>query len=161
MSDHAMNRRTLLLASLALTLPLAGCLEGGAKTGRTVEDPPVLTQGRDSFVENPTVILARNETAWESQLSDLWTFYHGSEEGMPPVPEVDFDDEMAIAYFEGTSEDVCQGLTIDEVRREPAASAQRARTARRARDGVHGHRSLRSLRIQLARADRRGPPDGR
>lgn len=109
-----MPRTHLVLAVLLVAAPLAGCLSGPGSDGgppASVE-PGVITQGSESFVENGTTVLARNETQWEEGLERVWDTYHDSSERMPPVPEVNFSETMAIAYFAGEVEDRCAGVQV-------------------------------------------------
>lgn len=112
-----MPRTHLALAALLVAVPLAGCISGPGSDGgppASLEPEPV-TQGRDSFIENETTVIAHNQTQWEDRLQRVWDTYHEPSEEMPPVPSVNFSGSMAIAYFAGEIEDRCAGVQIGDL----------------------------------------------
>lgn len=112
-----MSRTHLVLAVLLVAAPLAGCISGPGSDGGPPAsfEPDLVTQGRDSFIENETTVIARNQTQWEDRLERVWDTYHEPSERMPPVPSVNFSESMAIAYFAGEVEEGCAGVQIGNV----------------------------------------------
>jgi hypothetical protein len=109
-----MTRAHLLVVLALAGAPIAGCLDTGpaAASGGDIE---VLLQGRDSFPENRTTIVAYDESNWTSQLTELWQAHHGPANEAPDVPDADLDGRMAIAHFQGSTQGGCQGVDITRV----------------------------------------------
>jgi hypothetical protein len=102
------HRFSLLAVSL---LGLLACQEGtlapeSARTGTLTGTPLALTRfSGDSMayaaysgVRAPSNMVIRDATAW----SELWQNIHALTEPVPPLPNVDFSEEMIVAVALGT-----------------------------------------------------------
>ena len=111
-TPRSWNLRAVLFFVLALGAILhTACasirepLRGSGGSGVTIR-----TLRRGSMPHDSGLMTARNEADFRA----LWVDIHSNESKLPPLPEIDFDREMAIAIFRGCHSNTCYRVEIKD-----------------------------------------------
>jgi len=103
--------RVLPLIAVLLLVPAAGCVENGQTTGSEQVAFEDIDKGANSGIEDRRTVVVRSQNEW----AQLWQEHTSRVLPPPSAPQVDFQREMVLAVFKGTSPNGCHAAEIQAV----------------------------------------------